>query len=82
MIPTGTVLIGAVGAAGRSRANTQLIGHTMDELIEWFAERLSQAENNRDESAATAPNSYGAGYDLGLYEGLKEAMAKVCEPRS
>lgn len=54
---------------------------TNDELIEWFAERLSQAENNRDESNATAGNSYGAGYDQGLYDGLKEAMAKVCERR-
>jgi hypothetical protein len=52
----------------------------MDELIEWFAERLSRAENNRDESSARSVNSYGAGYDQGLYDGLREAMARVCEP--
>ena len=53
-----------------------------DDLIEWMGEKLNAAENRRDESFAIAPNSYGAGYDQGYYDGLREALAKVTEPRA
>lgn len=51
-----------------------------DHLIEWLMERMDSSGKNRDSSHAAAPNSFGAGYDLGFYEALREVLAEVTDP--
>jgi hypothetical protein len=51
-----------------------------DQLIEWLTERLDSSAKNLDASRAIAPNSHGAGYDLGFHEALRETLALVTDP--
>jgi hypothetical protein len=51
-----------------------------DSLIEWLMERMDSSGKNRESSHAVAPNSFGAGYDLGFYEALREVLTHVTEP--
>lgn len=51
-----------------------------DETLDgWLNEEVSQADNARHQSHQIAPNSYGAGYDQGRYDGLREALAKLVD---
>lgn len=48
----------------------------MERQVEILHEKLVQADENRSQSSAHA-NSYGAGYDQGFYDGLREAIAAL-----
>jgi hypothetical protein len=45
----------------------------------WLNEQVDLADNARRESRQIARRSYGAGYDQGRYDGLREALAKMVE---
>lgn len=42
---------------------------------EWLADFFTAATRNRDETMAT-PNSFGAGYDQGFYDALRECLSQ------
>ena len=46
-----------------------------EDFDEWLADFFSAATRNRDVSMV-APNSYGAGYDQGFYDALRECLAR------
>lgn len=51
-----------------------------DETLDgWLSEQITYANNARRESHQIAPNSYGAGYDQGKYDGMQEAFLKLRE---
>lgn len=51
-----------------------------DETIDgWLGEQIEAADNIRRESRQLAPNSYGAGYDQGRYDGYREVLAKLMD---
>jgi hypothetical protein len=51
----------------------------MDEIVEWLDEEIPLKDENRHQSHAIAPNSYGAGYDQGYYDALREVRLKIAE---
>lgn len=51
-----------------------------DETIDgWLCEQAKYADNARHQSHQCAPNSYGAGYDQGRYDGFREVLAKLAD---
>lgn len=50
---------------------------TMNRILEDLRERLSDAEREAKESSAAAMNSYGAGYDRGFADALKEILTSI-----
>lgn len=53
---------------------------TTDETLDgWLGDQIQAANDTRQESHSFAPNSYGAGYDQGFYDGLREALGKLVE---
>lgn len=50
-----------------------------DRMMNWLLEQMNDADDKRHNSNALAPNSFGAGYDQGFYEGLREALGKLTE---
>lgn len=43
---------------------------TMNDFLAWLRDKIMSAETSAGESAAIAPNSYGAGYDRGFADAL------------
>lgn len=50
-----------------------------DALMGWLLEQMNSADDKRHDSHALAPNSFGAGYDQGFYDGLRETLGKLTE---
>jgi hypothetical protein len=46
----------------------------IEEVREWLDDRLPQANQEAAESHKVAMNSYGAGYDCGYRDALKEVL--------
>lgn len=49
----------------------------MDALEEWLAEEISRCEVDATESHRKSMNSYGAGFDRGYANALKDVMDKI-----
>lgn len=45
---------------------------TIDDILVFLDERLATAKSDWEESHEVAPNSYGAGYDRGYLDAIKE----------
>jgi hypothetical protein len=50
---------------------------TMNSILESLLERIADAEREALESHKAAMNSYGAGYDRGFADALKELLAEI-----
>jgi hypothetical protein len=55
---------------------------TMNSFLAWLRERIMSAETSAGESAAIAPNSYGAGYDRGFADALIAARQETLSDTS
>lgn len=52
----------------------------MDETLDgWLSEQMEYADNTRRESRQLAKDSYGAGYDQGYYDALRQTSEKISE---
>jgi hypothetical protein len=51
----------------------------MNEFFEWLKDRSDRSEDCAIETRKIAPNSYGAGYDLGFADALRAAREKLAE---
>lgn len=49
----------------------------MNQIIEELHERLDDAEREARESHKVAMNSYGAGYDRGFADAIKEILTSI-----
>jgi hypothetical protein len=52
---------------------------TLEELMEEIRFRFGEARAKADCNAAIAPNSYGAGYDLGYSDALGELLESITD---
>lgn len=50
---------------------------TMDELLEHLRDKIEDAEAEAQESHKAAMNSYGAGFDRGYADALKEVLNEI-----
>lgn len=50
---------------------------TMNSLLEKMRDRLDDAEHDAGESHKVAMNSYGAGYDRGFADAIKEILTDI-----
>jgi hypothetical protein len=55
------------------------MSQTVKVEVDWneFVEMIVNADLARSESHKAAPNSYGAGYDQGYYDGLQKCSATL-----